>query len=567
MYNGEYVGKLSQFALTGKSKVVMTCEFVWRNDGGIMRFTSVSTKRFLAEYEAESGEFGHWRGIPIDFCSEKQVQFRWHDNLVYEASSHDYEDGSGYELQALRPLSPNIIPELQMNTPEKRKKRKRKLQALEPRKRKKFDEKMQKTRKILEVLESEPVKERNFETGRLVDVHCEDGSWICMRPVHYRGEGRYVLISEDKGDASWDMTEVHEDFMREKLAPSFQWVGHDVFVSHGVSQSRATIYKVDTKLRFIRVKLAKTGKILEFAVDYDRITPSTKLEAIMNNQREKLEKKSEGTIGRKHEVRFQSPKPTQDHGQINAPLDAGCVKFTPSLQQKTMDHAGVVFVNDEEREDWFPHDPDLDDSLPQTLLHWTVNPPVDFFEQWWGKVQEKAFNAPRRSADTKWHREFREEYNGEQLVGYRLCKEEQFDRNAVHCVFAHWARIKRCGKNKRIYYHDTLANVTQLNFTFSIGLRPIISKQEQFHGAGAECLSVVTPARARQHGCSHMALHAADWTLLSFYERYGYITKWGIVFENISTRKEIQREETLWEDDKSTNHAHNVYMARLLEND
>jgi len=547
MYNGVYFGKLSEFVKQPKG--MLKAEFAWNGLRGNMCFKKITAKNFIAEYEAESGETGHWKGNPIDLYQNK-VQFRWHDNLVYEANFHKHEERSGYELQALRPMSPNIKPELQLETQRRTRKRKRKLKSLEPRTRKKsVNEKLQKQKRILRVLEEEPVKERAFETGRLVDVRQADGTWTCMRPVHYRGDGKYVVLSEDDG---WDMVEAHEDDIREKLAPSFQWVGHDVFTSKG----RAAIYKVDTKLRFIRVKLDQNGKQLEFTVDYDRIIPSTKLEAIMHEQRRKLEKRGEG---RRHEVRFTSPKQTEDHGHINAPLDAGCVKFSRDLQQKTMDHAGVYFVNDEEFEERFPHDPDLDAYLPATCLSWTVNPPVKYFEKWSMKVQEKAFNAPGRGKGSLWHRKWRTDFSGEQIVGYRICKEEQFDRQAVHCVFAHWARVK-----EKIYYHDTLANVTaaHMNMAFSIGTRCVIAMQDPFRGAGKECLSLITPIRANLHDCKKMALHAAFWTLLPFYERFGYVTKWGLVFENMWKRSDIDYEEKLWEENMS--HNNNVYMARLV---
>merc|ERR1719242_1270276 len=99
MYHGEYFGKLSEFKM---SKKLLIADFAWNGLSGIMRFTKITAQSFSANYEADSGERGRWTGEPIDLY-KKKVQFRWHDNVVYEAHFHNHDDQSGYELQALRP--------------------------------------------------------------------------------------------------------------------------------------------------------------------------------------------------------------------------------------------------------------------------------------------------------------------------------------------------------------------------------------------------------------------------------------------------------------------------------
>lgn len=308
----------------------------------------------------------------------------------------------------------------------------------------------------------------------------------------------------------------------------------------------------------------KNGELIELNIDYDRLGPSKSLRALMEEQRKKLEQRGEGLFHCDRHKAVHVPHSTT-LAHINAPLDAGRVRFNSKLQQEIFDHSGIYFLDDIELEQRVPRDLDMQKSLAGEVhdLEWTINPPLKYFQDWSGKVQHKAFNcqANQRGPGSRWHRDWREKFFGEQMIGYQVCDERQFDRNVVHCVFTHWARI--CNQ---VYYHDTLANATEpsIGMQFEIGSRKLIGLQEKYSGAGKECMGLVAPLRAKLHKCKTMALHAMNWYLVPFYERFGYVTKWGLVYEKIYDQHEINDEEEFWNDDQTTNHYDNIYMARLV---
>eukprot|EP00494_Astrolonche_serrata_P028072 UN28337 len=195
----------------------------------------------------------------------------------------------------------------------------------------------------MRTLKREPVKERQFVSGRLCDAFY-DGEWRDVRPIYYRGSGQYVVLEDDY---TFNLQEIDQKYLREKVPPTGSWVGHGITGSFG----SAVIHKVYARQRYVLIRRSGNEQITGLSVDYDRFIPDKGLRKIIQIQREKAEKQKHHQY---HIIRESFSDKNEKFGEVVLPLNAGNCVFTKELQQEMMDESGIFFVNQYEFKERFP---------------------------------------------------------------------------------------------------------------------------------------------------------------------------------------------------------------------